>query len=108
MDYLSRSPLVTRKKKKSGGKGKKSNVQTLKHIEVSLDSLEVELALRLSDGDLTLGIRRGPRPCEYASVTSISTLLLKLTRHPKLANGIPLYLSSVGSNQCKIARHCWC
>jgi hypothetical protein len=58
MDYLSRIPLVTRKKKKSGGGGKKSNVQPLKHIEVSLDSLEVELALRLGDGDLTLGIRR--------------------------------------------------
>jgi hypothetical protein len=58
MDYLSRSPLVTRKKKKSCGGGKKSKVQLLKHIEVSLDSLEVELALRLGDGDLTLGIRR--------------------------------------------------
>jgi hypothetical protein len=58
MDYLSRSPLVTRKKKKSGGGCKKSNVQPLKRIEVSLDGLEVELALRLGDGDLTLGIRR--------------------------------------------------
>jgi hypothetical protein len=58
MDYLSRIPLVTTKKKKSGGGGKKSNVQPLKHIEVSLDGLEVELALRLGDGDLTLGIRR--------------------------------------------------
>jgi hypothetical protein len=58
MDYLLRSPLVTRKKKKSCRGGKKSNVQLLKHIEVSLDSLEVELALRLGDGDLTLGIRR--------------------------------------------------
>jgi hypothetical protein len=58
MDYFSRSPLVTRKKKKSCRGGKKSNVQPLKHIKVSLDSLEVELALRLGDGDLTLGIRR--------------------------------------------------
>jgi hypothetical protein len=58
MDYLSRSPLVTKKKKKSCGGGKRSNAQPLKHIEVSLDSLEVELALRLGDGDLTLGIRR--------------------------------------------------
>jgi hypothetical protein len=58
MDYLSRSRLVTRKKKKSCGEGKKSNVKPLKHIEVSLDSLEIELALRLGDGDLTLGIRR--------------------------------------------------
>jgi hypothetical protein len=58
MDYLSRSPLVTRKKKKSGGGCKTSSVQPLKHIEVSLDGLEIELALRLGDGDLTLGIRR--------------------------------------------------
>jgi hypothetical protein len=50
--------LVTRKKKKSCSGGKKSAVQPLKHIEVSLDRLEVELALRLGDGDLTLGIRR--------------------------------------------------
>jgi hypothetical protein len=58
MDYLSRSPLVTRKKKKLCGGGKESKVQPLKRIEVSLDGLEVELALRLGDGDLTLGIRR--------------------------------------------------
>jgi hypothetical protein len=58
MDYLSRSPLVTRKKKKSCRAGKKSNVLPLKHIEVSLDGLEVELAVKLGDGDLTLGIRR--------------------------------------------------
>jgi hypothetical protein len=58
MDYLSRIPLVTRKKKKSCGEGKKSAVQPLQHIVVSLDRLEVELALRLGDGDLTLGIRR--------------------------------------------------
>jgi CheY-like chemotaxis protein len=58
MDYLSRSPLVRRKKKKSCGGGKKSKVQTLTRIEVSLDGLEVELALGLGDGDLTLGIRR--------------------------------------------------
>jgi hypothetical protein len=45
-------PLVTRKKKKSR-RGDKSNVQPLKHIEVSLDGLEV-----IGDGDLTLGIRR--------------------------------------------------
>jgi hypothetical protein len=57
MDYLSRSPLVTRKKKSCGG-GKKSKVQPLRRIEVSLDGLEVELALRLGDGDLTFGIRR--------------------------------------------------
>jgi hypothetical protein len=57
MDYLSRSPLVT-KKKKSCGRGKKSAVPPLKHIEVLLDRLEVELALELGDGDLTLGIRR--------------------------------------------------
>jgi hypothetical protein len=57
MDYLSRSRLVTRKKKSCGG-AKKSNIKLLKHIEVSLDGLEVELALRLGDGDLRLGIRR--------------------------------------------------
>jgi hypothetical protein len=56
MDYLSRSPLVTKKKKKPCGGGKNSNVQ--RHIEVSLDSLEIDLALRLGDGDLRLGIRR--------------------------------------------------
>jgi hypothetical protein len=57
MDYLSRSPLV-RRKKKSCGEGEKSKVQHLKRIKVSLDGLEIELALRLGDGDLTLGIRR--------------------------------------------------
>jgi hypothetical protein len=50
--------MVMKKKKKSAGGRKKSNVQSLKRIEVSLGSLEVELALRLGDGDLTLGIRR--------------------------------------------------
>jgi hypothetical protein len=58
MDDLSRSPFVTRKKKKSCGGGKKSKVPPLKRIEVLLDGLEVELALTLGDGDLTLGIRR--------------------------------------------------
>jgi hypothetical protein len=57
MDCLSRSRIVTKKKKSCGG-GKKPKRPTLKHIEVSLDSLELELALRLGDGDLTLGIRR--------------------------------------------------
>jgi hypothetical protein len=47
-----------RKKKESGAGGKKSNARRLKHVEVSLSGLEVELALRLGDGDLTLGIRR--------------------------------------------------
>jgi hypothetical protein len=58
MDYLTRTRLVTRKKKKSCGGGKQSNGKPLKDIEVSLDSLEVELALSLGDGDLKLGIRR--------------------------------------------------
>ena len=58
MDYLSRSRLVMRKKKKPCRGGKKSKVQPLKQIEVSLDGLEVELALRLGEGDLRLGIRR--------------------------------------------------
>jgi hypothetical protein len=47
-----------RKKNKSGAGGKKSNAQALKHVDVSLSRLEIELALRLGDGDLTLGIRR--------------------------------------------------
>jgi hypothetical protein len=58
VDCLSSIPLVMRKKKKSGARGKKSNAQTLKHVEVSLTGLEIELALRLGEGDLTLGIRR--------------------------------------------------
>lgn len=58
MDRLSHMPLVTREKKRSSSGGKKSNVQPLKHIDVSLDGLEVKLALILGDGDLTLGIRR--------------------------------------------------
>ena len=33
-------------------------VQPLKLLEVSLDSLEIEMALKLGEGDLTLGIRR--------------------------------------------------
>lgn len=59
MDRFSRIQLVTTKKKenKSSG-GKKSNVEPLKPVKVSLDGLEVKLALRLGDGDLTLGIRR--------------------------------------------------
>ena len=58
MDCLSPIPLVMRKKKKSGAGGKKSNAQPLKQVKVSLTGLEIELALRLGDGDLTLGIRR--------------------------------------------------
>ena len=58
VDRLSHMPLVTRKKKRSSGGGKKPNVQPLKHIYVSLDGLEVKLALILGDGDLKLGIRR--------------------------------------------------
>jgi hypothetical protein len=107
MDYLSRSPLVTRKKKKPCRGGKKSNVQPLKHIEVSLGGLEVELALRLGDGDLTLGIRRRHRSCEYASMTSISTLVLKPPRHPKLGNGSPSYIYRVQIS-AEFDRHCWC
>lgn len=57
MNRLSRISLGTRKKKFCAG-GKKSKAQPLKHVEVSLDALEVEAALRLGDGDLTLGIRR--------------------------------------------------
>ena len=45
-------------KKKSGAGGNKSNAQALKHVDVSLSRLEIELALRLGDGDLRLGIRR--------------------------------------------------
>ena len=59
MDRFSRIPLVTTKNKKNeSSAGKKSNVEPLKPIKVSLDGLEVKLALRLGDGDLTLGIRR--------------------------------------------------
>jgi hypothetical protein len=58
VDCLSPIALVMRKKKKSGAGGKKSNAQPLKHVDVSLSRLEIELALRLGDGDLMLGIRR--------------------------------------------------
>jgi hypothetical protein len=104
MDYLPHSPLVTRNKKKSCRGGKKSNVP-LKHIEVSLDGLEVELALRLGDGDLTLD-PPGRRSCEHASVTSISTLLLKPLGHSKLANCSPSYIYRVQIS-AKFDRHCW-
>jgi hypothetical protein len=50
--------MVTRKKKKFSVGNKKSTLQPLKHIEVSLDDLEIRLAAKLGDGDLTLGIRR--------------------------------------------------
>ena len=50
--------LLTFKKKKSSLLGKKVAVQPLKLLEVSLDSLEIEMALELGDGDLSLGIRR--------------------------------------------------
>jgi hypothetical protein len=58
VDCLSPIALVMRKKKKSRAGGKKSNAQPLKHVEVELTALEIELALRVGDGDLTLGIRR--------------------------------------------------
>jgi hypothetical protein len=58
VNCLSPIALVMRKKKKSRAGGKKSNAQPLKHVEVELTALEIELALRLGDGDLTLGIRR--------------------------------------------------
>lgn len=45
-----------RKRKKS--RRGRSNLRPLKPIAVALDRLEVELALRLGDGDLTLGVRR--------------------------------------------------
>ena len=50
--------LLTFKKRKSSPRGKKVAVQPLKLLEVSLDSLEIEMALKLGDGDLSLGIRR--------------------------------------------------
>jgi len=49
---------VVRKKKKSGGGGKRCNVQPLKRTEVLLDALELKLAVKLGEGDSTLGIRR--------------------------------------------------
>jgi hypothetical protein len=58
VDRLSRTLMVTTTKKQSSHKGKKSSFQPLKHLEVSLDQLEVKMALKLGDGDLTLGIRR--------------------------------------------------
>ena len=53
MDLLSKP-----KKKKCIRGGKKSTFQRLKHLEVSLDDLEIKMAVKLGDGDLTLGIRR--------------------------------------------------
>lgn len=38
--------------------GKSCNVQPLKQIEVLLDALELKLAVKLGEGDLTLGIHR--------------------------------------------------
>ena len=61
MGNVSHNPrilMVTRKKKKFSVGNKKSTLQPLKHIEVSLDDLEIRLAAKLGDGDLTLGIRR--------------------------------------------------
>lgn len=49
---------VMMKKKKSNHKRQKPIIQPLKHFEVSLDGLEIKMALNLGDGDLTLGIRR--------------------------------------------------
>jgi hypothetical protein len=49
---------VTTKKKKYSHKIRKPIFQPLKHFEVSLDGLEIKMALILGDGDLTLGIRR--------------------------------------------------
>lgn|GEM_PF-3035684 len=45
--------LIPFKKKKSSPGGKK-----LYRLQVSLDNLEVKMALQLGDGDLCLGIRR--------------------------------------------------
>lgn len=49
---------LTINKKKSGRRGKKVSIQSLKRLEVSLDGLEIKMALKLGDGDLSLGIRR--------------------------------------------------
>jgi hypothetical protein len=51
-------PMETTKKKKSIREGRKSNGKPLKHIEVLLDGATVKMALKLGDGDLSLGIRR--------------------------------------------------
>jgi hypothetical protein len=45
-------------KKTSSRSGKKASVRPLTHVEVPLDDLEIKLAVKLGDGDLTLGIRR--------------------------------------------------
>jgi hypothetical protein len=50
--------METTRKRKSIPEGKKSNAQPLKHIEVLLDGATVKMALKLGDGDLSLGIRR--------------------------------------------------
>jgi hypothetical protein len=37
---------------------KRVRLQTLTHLQVALDNLEIKMALHLGDGDLSLGIRR--------------------------------------------------
>lgn len=51
-------PSLRTNKKKSSHSGKKASVSPLTHVEVPLDDLEMKLAVKLGDGDLTLGIRR--------------------------------------------------
>ena len=47
-----------RKKTKRNRQNTNSSAQPLKRMEVSLDSATIKMAVKLGDGDLSLGIRR--------------------------------------------------
>ena len=47
-----------RKKTKRNRQNTNSSAQPLKHMEVSLDGATIKMAVKLGDGDLSLGIRR--------------------------------------------------
>jgi hypothetical protein len=53
MDRLSKAS-----KKRLSRTGADRSIKRLTYIEVSLDDLEIRMALKLGDGDLKLGIRR--------------------------------------------------
>jgi hypothetical protein len=52
------APSLRTNAEKSGLRNKKAGIKRFTAAEVRLGDLEIKLAIKLGDGDLTLGVRR--------------------------------------------------
>jgi hypothetical protein len=80
--------LLNFKRSNSRRKREKIPAQSLKRYKVSLDELEIKLALELGDGDLALGIRRAivlaamrqPQTQHIEHIAGVSALFTSSTK----------------------------